>query len=108
MNDRGKFEFKGELPASVMESLTGIATAKEINNYNPRNWHWDSNNHLPVYVHENYFVSDPESPNGQIEYFLVSYPRIAPDNGDELRDFDVLWMAAMNLVPIQNQCEFQL
>ena len=115
MNESGKYDHPGNLPSSVMSSLTGIATAKEIDmsktqdkEYSPSNWHWDPHQHMPVYVHHRCFVNDPESQNGQIEYAHVSYPSIHPKADYDMIIFETTGTVAANIVPIRNQFEFQL
>lgn len=82
---------------------------KNSHTYSPNGWHWDPNNHLPVYVLETYFVDDAESPTDQIEYALVYFPKISPNNTDHfMGNMNLVWMVATDLVPIRKQCEFQL
>ena len=82
---------------------------KDDHVYSPDGWHWDPHNKLPVYVMQRYSTDDMCATSGQIEYAQVYYPKINPFSADIFKgNMGSVWMVATDLVPIRNQCEFQL
>ena len=75
--------------------------------YDPGAWYWDPNDHLPVYVLEFYHVQDTRIQEGHTKYAKVICPILDPGNAEAMRNLDMKWMAATDLMEIRQQCEIQ-